>query len=283
MTPAAPPGVFRKACADAPAGFFAREAAGLDWLRVDGGPRIVGVSDVGPGHLDLERLSPVTPTPAAARAFGGALATLHDAGAPAFGAGPGPAWGWSGEPGGWFGPLRDPLPMPGGVWRSWPEFYAEARLRPLLGQGRERGVLGDDDARLIDAVCARLPRLAGPSADDEPARLHGDLWSGNVLWVDGGPPAPDSAGGPAPGAVDAVLIDPAAYGGHRETDLAMLALFGAPHLAEILAGYQDVHPLARGWQHRVRLHQLYPLAVHAVLFGGSYVPETRSLLAELAG
>lgn len=289
MTPAAAPAVFRKARAGAPDGFFAREAAGLEWLRVPGGPRVVGVSDVGPGHLDLERLSPVVPTTAAARAFGSALAVLHDAGAPAFGAGPGPDWGWPGDPGGWFGPLGDPLPMPGGAWSSWPEFYAEARLLPLLDQGRDRGVFDDDDTRLVDAVCARLPRLAGPSTDDGPARLHGDLWSGNVMWVGSvRNPAGSAAAtaGPAAGRpandVEAVLIDPAAHGGHRETDLAMLALFGAPRLAEILAGYQEVHPLPRGWQHRVRLHQLYPLAVHAVLFGGSYVPETRSLLAELA-
>ncbi|MFD2794753.1 fructosamine kinase family protein [Promicromonospora vindobonensis] len=282
MTPAAPPGVFRKAGAGVPDGFFAREAAGLEWLRGAGGPRVVGVCDVGPGHLDLELLSPVAPTAPAARALGGALAVLHDAGAPAFGAGPGPAWDWSGAPGGWFGPMRDPLPMAGGAWPSWPEFYAEARLLPLLGQGRARGVLDDDDARLVDAVCALLPRLAGPAADDEPARLHGDLWSGNVMWVDGGRSAQGSADGAPSGTVEAVLIDPAAHGGHREADLAMLALFGAPYLAEILAGYREVHPLARGWQHRVRLHQLYPLVVHAVLFGGAYVHETRSLLTELA-
>jgi fructosamine-3-kinase len=281
VTPAAPPGVFRKARAGVPDGFFAREAAGLEWLRVTGGPRVVGVSDVGTGHLDLERLSPVPPTAAAARALGGALAVLHDAGAATFGAGPAPAWGWSGGPGGWFGPMGDPLPMTGGTWPSWPEFYAEARLLPLLGQGRARGVFDDHDARLVDAVCARLTRLAGPTAGDEPARLHGDLWSGNVTWVDSDRSAQSPADGAPSGAVEAVLIDPAAHGGHRETDLAMLALFGAPHLAEILAGYGAVHPLARGWQDRVRLHQLYPLAVHAVLFGGSYVRETRSLLTEL--
>lgn len=283
MSPAAAPEPFHKARPDAPPGFFAREAAGLEWLRVPGAPRVVEVLDVGPGHLDLERLSPAAPTPAAARAFGGALAVLHDAGAPAFGAGPGPDWGWSGDPDGWFGPLRDPLPMPGGAWSSWPEFYAGARLRPLLDQGRARGVFDDDDASLVDAVCALLPRLAGPSADAEPARLHGDLWSGNVLWVDREAAASGSADGPPSGVVEAALIDPAAHGGHRETDLAMLALFGAPHLAEILAGYQEARPLVRGWQHRVRLHQLYPVAVHAVLFGGGYVAETRSLLAELAG
>ena len=276
MTPAGRD-VFRKARAGAPEGFFAREAAGLDWLCVDGGPRVARVSDVGPGHLDLERLSPAAPTPAAARAFGRALAVLHDVGADAFGAGPTAAWGWSGTPDGWFGPLDDPLPMAGGAWTTWPEFYADARLRPLLDQGRGRGVFTDDDARRVDAVRALLPRLAGAAADDEPARLHGDLWSGNVMWV-----RPAHPGGEPPSdAVEAALIDPAAHGGHRETDLAMLDLFGAPHLAEIRAGYQEVHPLAPGWQRRVQLHQLYPLAMHAVLFGGSYVSATRSLLTEL--
>ena len=86
------------------------------------------------------------------------------------------------------------------------------------------------------------------------ARLHGDLWSGNVVWTPGG----------------AVLIDPAAHGGHRESDLAMLALFGLPHLGAVLVGYQSVSPLANGWQERVELHQLFPLLVHAVLFGGGY-------------
>ncbi|WP_235915450.1 fructosamine kinase family protein [Puerhibacterium puerhi] len=265
---AAPADVFRKARRGAPAGFFACEAAGLAWLaEPPGGPRVARVLGVGDDHLDLERVAPAPATAAAARAFGGALAALHDAGAPAFGAlPPGYTARFPGAAG-FFGPLGDPLPMPGGAWPTWAEFYAEARLRPVLAQGRARGVLDGDDERLVERVCARLPRLAGAAADDPPVRLHGDLWSGNVLW---------SADG-------AVLVDPAAHGGHREADLAMLALFGAPHLAEILAGYAAAHPLARGWRHRVRLHQLYPLAVHAVLFGGGYVAETRALLRDLAG
>ena len=259
---------FRKSRAGAPDGFFACEAAGLRWLPVPGGPRVAQVLDVGTSYLELERLEPVAPTPPAARSFGRALSTLHDAGASAYGAGP-PGF----EDGGFFGPLDDPLPMAGGSWADWPTFYAAARLRPVVEQGRERGVLDAGDAALAERVCGRLPGLAGPSADEPPARLHGDLWSGNVLWARSG----DDGG------AEAVLIDPAAHGGHRETDLAMLALFGAPHLGEILAGYQERHRLTRGWQQRVRLHQLYPLAVHAVLFGGGYVAQTRRLLAELAG
>ncbi len=257
-------GPFVKARAGAPPGFFACEAAGLRWLTVPGGPRVVEVVDVGPGSLTLERLTPARPTPGSARELGRRLAVLHDSGAPSWGALP------DGVPDGFFGPLDDPLPMPGGAWESWPRFYAEARLLPVCEQGRRRGVFDRSDAVAFDAVAARLGDLAGESASDVPARLHGDLWSGNVMWV------------PGADGVEAVLIDPAAHGGHRETDLAMLALFGAPFLDEILAGYRDAHPLARGWQHRVRLHQLYPLAVHAVLFGGGYVAQTRGLLAELA-
>ncbi len=98
--------------------------------------------------------------------------------------------------------------------------------------------------------------MSGGDFDDAdgPARIHGDLWSGNVMWTPEG----------------VVLIDPAAQGGHRETDLAMLALFGCPYLGEVLAGYESVRPLRDGWRDRVGLHQLYPLLAHVVLFGGGY-------------
>jgi fructosamine-3-kinase len=84
------------------------------------------------------------------------------------------------------------------------------------------------------------------------------LWSGNVLWGADG---------------RAWLIDPAAHGGHRETDLAMLRLFGCPHLERVLAAYQETVPLAGGWMERVGLHQLFPLLVHTVLFGRGYAEQ----------
>ena len=105
----------------------------------------------------------------------------------------------------------------------------------------------------FDRLADRLAELAGPA--EPPACIHGDLWSGNVRWAADG---------------RAWLVDPAAHGGHRETDLAMLALFGAPYLAGVLRSYQQAAPLADGWQDRVELHQLHPLLVHAVLFGGGY-------------
>ena len=118
----------------------------------------------------------------------------------------------------------------------------------------DTGALRSEDARLVEAVIDRIGSLAGPA--EPPSRIHGDCWSGNVLWSDG----------------RGWLIDPAAHGGHRETDLAMLALFGAPFLDRILACYEEIAPLAPGWRNRVPLHQLHPLLVHVCLFGTSYRP-----------
>ncbi len=209
---------------------------------------MVPVVDVGDHHLDLRRLSSRAPTAEAAHRFGEGLARTHDAGAAAYGVGPD---GWEGD--GFFGPLHEPLPMELGSWSAWGTFYAEARVAPMARLARDRGVYDVEDTGVLDGLCARLGR-GDLDTDDRPARIHGDLWSGNLMWTSDG----------------ATIIDPAAHGGHRETDLALLALFGAPYLDDILAGYQSVHPLAGGWRDRVRLHQVHCLLVHAVLFGGSY-------------
>ncbi len=259
-SPGARPGVYRKRRASAPRGYFACEAAGLRWIAVPGGPRVARVLGVGEDHLDLEELEPARPTQEAAWAFGAALARLHDAGADAFGV---PPDGWSGD--GFFGPLERPLPLRAARSATWGTFYADARLAPLRADLTSRGRLTRAAAEGLDRVTAAL--RAGRWDDDEaPARLHGDLWSGNVLWCPGG----------------AVLIDPAAHGGHRITDLAMLELFGAPFLGTIRDGYGAVHPLPDTYDELVRLHQLYPLGMHAVLFGGSYPGELERLLARLA-
>ena len=235
----------------APAGFFAAEAAGLRWLSsVDGGVRCARVVSVDQTSLTLQRLDSVTPSAAAARVFGGRLAVTHDAGAPAFGVGPD---GWDGP--GFFGPLSQPLPMSLRAHRRWGDFYAAERLAPMA-ELAAAGLDGSTRAA-VESVVARC--RAGDFDDDEqPARLHGDLWSGNVMWT------PDGV----------VLIDPAAHAGHRETDLAMLALFGCPHYDAVLAGYQQVRPLKSGWQSRIGLHQLFPLLAHVVLFGGGYARQT---------
>jgi fructosamine-3-kinase len=222
------------------------EAAGLRWLAAADGPAVPAVLEVGGGRLVTAFVDAAAPDPTAAGELGRALARMHAAGAPAFGAPPpgGPADARIGA-----APMRN-APAP-----SWPEWYAADRLLPYLRLARDAGTLGPDGVREVEAVADRLPALAGPA--EPPARLHGDLWSGNVLWSPAG----------------AVLIDPAAHGGHRETDLAMLALFGCPHLDAVLTAYDETAPPAPGWRDRVPLHQLFPLLVHVVLFGGGYAAQ----------
>jgi fructosamine-3-kinase len=238
----------------APPGFFACEAAGLRWLAAADGARCVSVIGWDATSLTLQRLATAPPSPRAAAEFGAALAVTHAAGAAGFGAGPD---GWD-RPG-FFGPLHHPLPMSLTVHPTWGEFYADERLGPMAERAAARlSSSGRDDVAAVQELCR-----AGRFDDGEaPARLHGDLWSGNLMWT------PDGA----------VLIDPAAHGGHRESDLAMLALFGCPHFGEVVAGYQSVRPLGDGWRERVALHQLYPLLAHVVLFGGGYVGQTESAL-----
>ena len=222
---------FAKMLAGAPPGFFAAEAAGLETLRPY--VPVPAVLDVSDERLVLEWVEHGPPTPAAAEELGRGLARLHASGAEAFGGG------------GWIATL--PLDLATGT--EWPRWYAEHRLLPLLRQAP----LAPRDHAAVEDVVARIDEVAGPS--EPPSPLHGDLWSGNVVW---------SAAGPA------YLIDPSAHAGHRETDLAMLALFGAPLLDRVVAAYDEAFPLADGWRERVALHQLYPLLVHAVLFGGGY-------------
>lgn len=238
----------------APPSFFACEAAGLQWLAAAGGAPCVRVIGWDATSLTLERLHAAAPRRQAAAEFGARLAVTHDAGAAAFGAAPD---GWDGP--GFFGPLHDPLPMSLTGHASWGVFYADERLGPM---GERAAALlsraGRDDLEAVRNLC----RSGRFDDGDAPARLHGDLWSGNLMWTQAG----------------VVLIDPAAHGGHRETDIAMLALFGCPHVDDVVAGYQSVRRLRDGWRERTALHQLYPLLAHVVLFGGSYVHRTESAL-----
>jgi fructosamine-3-kinase len=230
---------FVKELPDAPARFFEAEATGLRWLGSVGAVCVPEVIEVASDRLVLSWVEPGQPTLAAAEEFGRALAHLHSAGADSFGA------PWAGFIGS--------LPMDNSARQSWVDFYAENRVLPFLRAAVDRAAVDAVGARDIERVVARIQEIAGSA--EPPARIHGDLWGGNVHW---------SAGGPA------YLIDPAAHGGHRETDLAMLQLFGAPHVQRIIAAYHEHRALADGWRERVALHQFHPLLVHAVLFGSAY-------------
>lgn len=224
---------FVKTRQDVAEGEYTGEASALRWLAEPGAvrvPEVLGVREESPRLLALEWVEEGSLSGDGAEELGRGLAAMHAAGAEHFGAD---------------GPLRlGSLTLPNDPAEDWPAFYAERRLRPLAEK------LGGVAA--VERVCDRIEDLAGPP--EPPARLHGDLWGGNVL-----------AGADGRG----WLIDPAAYGGHREVDLAMLRLFGAPS-PRILAAYEEASPLADGHEDRVELWQLFPLLVHAVLFGGHY-------------
>ena len=273
------------------------EALGLEWLAepmADGGAHVVPVT-TGPGWIDEPRLAAGSVTASAAEAFGRALAVTHAAGAPVFGAAP-PGWDGRTQMGRSNERIRPCRSEPAGTApRRWGEFFAEDRLAPYLAPCLDQGSMTARDVVVIERVCERLrdgafdadqPALVRRAARERGdriavARTHGDLWTGNVMWVpertiDWAPPRAGRGRGGVPDVVG-VLIDPLAQGAHAETDLAALGVFGQRHLERIIAGYDEVSPLADGWRERVGLHQLHMLIIHAFLFGGSYGAATASV------
>jgi len=232
---------FVKSRADASSTEYANEATGLKWLAEAEALPVPAVIQVSKSFLVLEWIEPGRVSARGEERLGHGLASLHAAGAPTFGV-------VDAEMSCTFGSLR----LPNDPCADWPSFYAERRLGPLMSVALARASIPEMCARELRTVCERIEELCGPP--EPPARLHGDLWHGNVL--------ADTDGSPW-------LIDPSAYGGHREMDLAMLGLFG-PSRERVFAAYQEVAPLSDGWRERVQLWQLVPLLVHAVLFGGSY-------------
>ena len=257
--------VFVKTSADAAQGTYAAEAAGLRWIASAAGapavPEVLGVIDP-PGRdgeprlLALSWVEPGRLSSAGAETLGQGLAALHRAGAPGYCVSP---------PGAASGLRIGPLELPAGSPATWAEAYRTLRLQPLAHRAASSGALPPDGLAAVERVCERLPELAGPA--EPPARLHGDLWSGNVLANTDGMP---------------YLIDPAAYGGHREIDLAMLRLFGGPG-ERCFSAYAEAFPLADGHEERVELWQLFPLLVHAVLFGAGYGERVAAIARRYAG
>lgn len=257
--------------AEAPEGFFASEAAGLAWLAEAHtatsprreGVRVVEVIEHDDVSLTLQRLVSASPSMGgrtAAEEFGRALAVTHAAGAEAFGTLP------PGSGGYFFGPLDQPLRLPAVTSDRFGAFYVQGRLDPVM-----TGLsLPSDDADLLARVRQSLLDGAVDTWPDgrpvEPARVHGDLWSGNVMWTKAG----------------AVVIDPAACGHHPFADLAMLTLFGSPHLEDILASYADEAALDPGWRESLPIHQLFGWLVHLRLFGSAYAQPVRACLREAA-
>ncbi len=232
---------------------FNEEAAGLAWLREPGAlpvPEVLAVVEgTGWAGLVLEWIETGTslPSPGEEEELGRGLAAIHIAGADRHGGrAPGSQDGEIRFAGATLAP-----PPPGRPELGFAELYA-IRIEALARQALDTGGIDRRGASAVSALAEKVDSLSGPPV--RPARLHGDLWSGNV--ISGGHGAP-------------WLIDPAAYGGHPEIDLAMLELFGSPS-SRFYRAYEELSPLPEGRRDRTRLWQIQPLLVHAVLFGGHY-------------
>jgi fructosamine-3-kinase len=230
--------LFVKTKVNAPATMYAREAEGLSFLREASAVRVPEVRLVSEQMLVLEWIDARGKSAKFDEELGRGLAHVHRFGAPSYGL----------DKSNFVGSIpQDNTPE-----STWCAFYRSRRLEPLVV--RAGSTLSQSVRRDFEALLAKLPALV---VQEPPARLHGDLWTGNVH--------SDESGAP-------VLIDPAVYGGSREIDLAMLMLFGAPS-NRLFAAYEEVFPLAEGWRERIALYQIYPLLVHVCLFGASYVSQ----------
>lgn len=231
---------------------FRLEARGLEALRSTGTLPVPGVLgfglNAGTGYLLLEWIPTSRPGPGWARALGAGLASLHRHSADGF--------GWQEDT------FIASIPLSGRQHPGWTDFYIHERLAPLYAAARDKGYFHlSDDQRM-----ARIYRMVAELCPlERPALVHGDLWSGNVLSGPEGMP---------------VLIDPSVHYGHRESDLAMMHLFGGFPSACFRA-YEEEWPLSPGFHRRMGLYQLFPLLVHTLLFGGSYARSIRSVWDDL--
>lgn len=232
-----------------PAGLFSKEAACLEALRSAGSslvvPEVIAWCDE-PAFLVTELLEPGKRVADFDERLGRGLAELHRKSADAFGFEVDTYCGTTVQPNGWR--------------TSWAEFYGEQRLAHQLRLMRENRLIGGGEVRAFERLIAGLPSLVGP--EEPPALIHGDLWSGNLHVAPDGRPS---------------IIDPASYFGHREAELGMMTLFGG-FGERVYSAYSEAFPLASEWHSRNRLYQLYHLANHANLFGGSYVAQTMRIV-----
>lgn len=146
---------------------------------------------------------------------------------------------------------------------DWYTFFIQRRLSPQLNLAKRRNLISAAMLTQFETLFKKLPELI---PHEQPALLHGDLWHGNFLCSTDRQP---------------VVFDPAVYYGHRETELAFSRLFGGFD-QQFYESYEDTYSLSPGFDHRIDLHNLYPLLVHVNLFGTSYLSGIKSTLKKFS-
>jgi protein-ribulosamine 3-kinase len=233
---------------------FPKEANGLRELAKAGAVKTPAVVLVDEKILVLEFLSPSSPPNRKLffEEFGRQFAALHRSTSLSFGFFENNYIGST--------PQQN---MPQGI--SWKEFYYTRRLQYQFTLAEKNGYADAALCKAFDALGRRMDQLI-PEDGEPPALLHGDLWGGNFLCIEGGKPA---------------IVDPAVYYGHREADLAMTLLFGG-FGESFYSSYDEAYPLNRGWRKRMELYKLYHLFNHLNLFGEGYYAEVLGTMKKLA-
>ena len=147
-------------------------------------------------------------------------------------------------------------PQLNGYRDDWCSFYIENRIDYQVEMSGDRSI--SESWRKLRGLVPEL--LEG--TEEPPSLVHGDLWAGNVISGPEGQP---------------VLIDPAAYYGHREMELGMTRLFGG-FTEEFYSAYDVEYPLKPGWRGRMNLYILYHVLNHFNMFGGGYRSQAVGLM-----
>ncbi|MBV5314432.1 MAG: fructosamine kinase family protein [Prolixibacteraceae bacterium] len=234
---------FLKWNAAAPSDMFVKEAEGLNEMRLSGTsliiPKVIWSKEVNdfPGLLLMEYVQPAGNTTGFEEQLGRGIARLHRKTASAFGFHHSNYCGTT---------IQD------NTWtNSWPEFYGQRRIWALVQQIKAERGMSSEELKIYEGLVCKMFVLLGHQTVS--SLIHGDLWSGNYMYATNGP----------------ALIDPACYYADREMELGMMQLFGG-FSSRVWEAYQEEFPLPEGWQERIRLHQLYHILNHYLLFGGSY-------------